>query len=69
MTGLVRSLAQSWSWIANLYRGPIVKMDGLPRRRLEMVPPPVTPRSLLAAELHERAEEIDGSSSEPDKSG
>jgi radical SAM superfamily enzyme YgiQ (UPF0313 family) len=49
MTGLVRSVAQGWNWLVDLYRGPVQKMDGLPRRRLEMVPPPVTPQSLQAA--------------------
>jgi radical SAM superfamily enzyme YgiQ (UPF0313 family) len=49
MTGLVRSVAQGWNWLVDLYRGPVEKMDGLPRRRLEMVPPPVTPQSLQAA--------------------
>jgi radical SAM superfamily enzyme YgiQ (UPF0313 family) len=48
MTGLVRSVAQGWNWLANLYRGPVSKLDGLPRRRLEMVPPPVTPRMVQA---------------------
>jgi len=43
MAGLVRSVAKSWGWITNLYRGPIYKMTTLPRRPLLMVPPPVTP--------------------------
>jgi radical SAM superfamily enzyme YgiQ (UPF0313 family) len=55
MTGLVRSLAQGWNWLTGLYRGPIVKMPGLPRRRLEMVPPPVTPRSLQAVLSYQTA--------------
>jgi radical SAM superfamily enzyme YgiQ (UPF0313 family) len=49
MTGLVRSVAQGWNWLVDLYRGPVEKMNGLPRRRLEMVPPPVTPQSLRTA--------------------
>src|SRR6266511_2910851 len=43
MVGLVQSLATGWSWLWNLYQGPVQKMDGLPRRRLLLVPPPVTP--------------------------
>jgi len=43
MTGLVRSLGKSWSWLADLYRGPIQKMTEVPKRRLLMVPPPVAP--------------------------
>jgi len=43
MAGLVRSVAKSWGWITNLYRGPIYKMTTMPRRPLLMVPPPVTP--------------------------
>ncbi|HXG11011.1 MAG TPA: radical SAM protein [Gemmataceae bacterium] len=43
MAGLVKSVVNSWSWLWNLYKGPIKKMEGLPRRRLLMVPPPVSP--------------------------
>jgi radical SAM superfamily enzyme YgiQ (UPF0313 family) len=43
MTGLVRSLGKGWSWLADLYRGPIQKMTEVPKRRLLMVPPPVAP--------------------------
>ena len=46
MAGLVRSVAKGWGWLSNLYRGPIQKMAELPRKKLEMVPPPVTPASL-----------------------
>jgi radical SAM superfamily enzyme YgiQ (UPF0313 family) len=55
MTGLVRSLSQGWNWFVNLYRGPVQKMEGLPRRRLEMVPPPVTPRTVQAALQYQTA--------------
>jgi hypothetical protein len=48
MTGLVRSLVQGWGWLSSLYRGPLQKMDAVPRRRLEMVPPPVTPAMVEA---------------------
>ncbi|MBY0523001.1 MAG: radical SAM protein [Gemmataceae bacterium] len=43
MVGLVRSFTQGFGWLWNLYRGPVEKMQELPRRRLLMVPPPVTP--------------------------
>jgi radical SAM superfamily enzyme YgiQ (UPF0313 family) len=41
MVGVVRSLATGWGWLRGLLSGPIVKYNGVPRRRLEMVPPPV----------------------------
>jgi radical SAM superfamily enzyme YgiQ (UPF0313 family) len=49
MVGLVRSVTKGWGWLKSLYQGPVQKMADLPRRKLEMVPPPVTPR--LVAEL------------------
>lgn len=39
MIGLVRSFAQGSGWLMNLYRGPIQKLEGVPPRKLEMVPP------------------------------
>ena len=43
MAGLVKSLQRGFSWLWSLYRGPVKKMDHRPRRRLLMVPPPVSP--------------------------
>jgi radical SAM superfamily enzyme YgiQ (UPF0313 family) len=43
MAGIVKSVVSGWSWMCNLWRGPVTKKAGMPRRRLEMVPPPVTP--------------------------
>ncbi len=43
MMGLVKSIRQGWGWMWSLYQGPIRKMQELPRRRLIMVPPPVSP--------------------------
>jgi radical SAM superfamily enzyme YgiQ (UPF0313 family) len=43
MAGIVKSVVSGWSWLRNLWRGPIIKQAGVPRRRLEMVPPPVVP--------------------------
>ncbi len=43
MAGLARSFAQGWHWLWDLYRGPIHKLQDLPRRRLLMVPPPLSP--------------------------
>jgi radical SAM superfamily enzyme YgiQ (UPF0313 family) len=43
MAGLVKSLVSGWGWLRDLWRGPVTKQPGVPRRRLEMVPPPVTP--------------------------
>jgi radical SAM superfamily enzyme YgiQ (UPF0313 family) len=53
MVGVVRSLKQGWKWLWNLYKGPITKMEALPKRRLLMVPPPVTPD--LVAKLQPQA--------------
>jgi hypothetical protein len=41
MAGVVHSLATGWKWLWSLYKGPIKRMKGTPRRRLLMVPPPV----------------------------
>jgi radical SAM superfamily enzyme YgiQ (UPF0313 family) len=49
MAGLAKSLIAGLGWFKNLYTGPIFKMEGLPRRKLEMVPPPVTSQTLQAA--------------------
>ncbi len=43
MTGLVKSVARGWGWLKDLYFGPVKKMSGVPRRKLTMVPPPITP--------------------------
>jgi radical SAM superfamily enzyme YgiQ (UPF0313 family) len=43
IAGLTKSLKRGFSWLWNLYRGPVKKMQGQPRRRLLMVPPPVSP--------------------------
>jgi hypothetical protein len=48
MAGIVKSLSRTCSWLRNLYRGPIQKLTEVPHRRLLMVPPPVTPQSVLA---------------------
>jgi len=43
MMGLMRSVAQGFGWLKSLYVGPLEKMTELPRRKLLMVPPPVSP--------------------------
>jgi radical SAM superfamily enzyme YgiQ (UPF0313 family) len=43
MAGLVKSIKASWRWVWSLYKGPVKKMADVPRRKLEMVPPPVAP--------------------------
>jgi radical SAM superfamily enzyme YgiQ (UPF0313 family) len=43
MVGLPKSFKRGFSWLWNLYRGPVKKMRQQPRRRLLMVPPPVSP--------------------------
>jgi radical SAM superfamily enzyme YgiQ (UPF0313 family) len=51
MVGLVKSFAKGFGWLWNLYRGPIQKMSEVPRRRLLMVPPPVSPDSVSTRSL------------------
>ncbi len=43
MAGLMKSFRRGFGWLWNLYRGPVKKMQGQPRRRLVLVPPPVSP--------------------------
>jgi len=49
MVGLVRSLAAGWGWLKSLWQGPIEKLTDVPRRRLDMVPPPVSPEQVAQA--------------------
>ena len=39
MAGLVKSLTTGWDWLSSLWKGPVRKLQDVPRRRLEMVPP------------------------------
>jgi radical SAM superfamily enzyme YgiQ (UPF0313 family) len=41
MAGIVKSVMSGWGWLRGLWSGDVVKYQGVPRRRLEMVPPPV----------------------------
>jgi radical SAM superfamily enzyme YgiQ (UPF0313 family) len=43
MAGLPKSFKRGFSWLWSLYKGPVKKMEEQPRRRLLMVPPPVSP--------------------------
>lgn len=49
MLGLVKSVATGWGWIKSLWSGPIQKMADVPRRRLEMIPAPVSPEQVAQA--------------------
>ena len=40
MVGMAKSLTTGWGWLWNLYRGPIERLAEVPRRKLEMIPPP-----------------------------
>src|SRR5205807_9615549 len=51
MVGVVRSMLKGWGWLWSLYCGPVKRLDGLPRRRLEMIPPPVSPRLVAERDL------------------
>src|SRR5262245_39506864 len=51
MAGLVKSVLKGWGWLWSLYRGPVKKMTSLPRQRLLMVPPPVSPKQVAAMQF------------------
>jgi len=51
MAGLVKSVAKGWGWLSSLYKGPIQKLQEVPRRRLPMIPPPVSPAQVAARQL------------------
>jgi radical SAM superfamily enzyme YgiQ (UPF0313 family) len=51
MAGLVKSLTTGWDWLSSLWKGPVRKLEDVPRRRLEMVPPVVAAQR-PAPELH-----------------
>jgi radical SAM superfamily enzyme YgiQ (UPF0313 family) len=46
MVGLVKSVATGWGWLRSLWSGPIQRLADVPARRLEMVPPPVSPEQV-----------------------
>jgi radical SAM superfamily enzyme YgiQ (UPF0313 family) len=43
MAGLAKSFVTGFSWLKSLWQGPVKKLNQVPQRRLEMVPPPVSP--------------------------
>jgi hypothetical protein len=49
MAGLVRSVTKGWGWLSSLYKGPIQKLQEVPRSPLLMIPPPVSPAQVAAA--------------------
>src|SRR5262249_10196657 len=49
MAGLVKSVLTGWGWLKSLWNGPGKKYQEVPRRRLEMVPAPVSPETARAA--------------------
>ena len=51
MAGLVKSFTKGWGWLKNLWSGPITKLQEVPRRRLEMIPPPVSPAQVASNQL------------------
>jgi hypothetical protein len=46
MVGLVKSVQRGWGWLKSLWSGPVQKLADVPRRRLEMIPPPVSPKQV-----------------------
>ena len=55
MAGLAKSMKQGWGWFWDLYKGPVEKQQGIPRRRLEMIPPPVAPSQPAAPMQYQTA--------------
>jgi radical SAM superfamily enzyme YgiQ (UPF0313 family) len=51
MMGLVKSLKQGWGWLKGLWKGPVRKMTDVPSRRLEMIPPPVSPEQVAGMQM------------------
>lgn len=52
MAGLVKSFTTGFGWLKSLWSGPVVKKKEAPRKKLEMVPPPVTPALLEKKRPH-----------------
>ena len=50
MLGLVKSVVQGFSWLKSLWDGPVTKKQDVPRPRLEMIPPPVSPAQVAMAQ-------------------
>jgi hypothetical protein len=48
MIGTLMSVKAGFNWVWNLYKGPVKKLTAVPRRRLPMIPPPVTPARVAA---------------------
>lgn len=46
MIGLAKSVAKGFGWLWSLYRGPVKKLADVPRKKLAMIPPPVTPEQV-----------------------
>jgi radical SAM superfamily enzyme YgiQ (UPF0313 family) len=55
MMGLVKSFSTGWGWLRSLWSGPVSKYQEVPRRRLEMVPPPVSVGPPAPAVLYQSA--------------
>jgi radical SAM superfamily enzyme YgiQ (UPF0313 family) len=49
MLGLVKSVVQGYGWFKSLWSGPVTKKRDVPRPRLEMIPPPVSPAQVALA--------------------
>ncbi len=48
MVGLAKSVVQGFAWLKSLWQGPITKRQEVPRPRLDMVPPPVSPAQIAS---------------------
>jgi radical SAM superfamily enzyme YgiQ (UPF0313 family) len=46
MVGLVKSAMKGFGWLWNLYRGPIQKLTEVPKKKLAMIPCPVSPEQV-----------------------
>ena len=50
MVGLAKSVVQGYGWLKSLWSGPVTKKQDVPRPRLEMIPPPVSPAQVAKAQ-------------------
>jgi hypothetical protein len=46
MIGLMKSVVKGFGWLRDLYKGPVKKLADVPRKKLAMIPPPVSPERI-----------------------
>jgi radical SAM superfamily enzyme YgiQ (UPF0313 family) len=51
MIGLAKSVVKGFGWLWDLYRGPVKQVTELPRKKLAMIPPPVSPQQVRSLQF------------------